>query len=290
MQVYWQYVSSTKYDFVTEIYATISSAITALAGYGCTGISNNQVAGYTMSGINKDDDPQYRSQRGWKCVVATDTFSETAASMIAFEHQNGFGYSNSGTAGYYGSGVPQSGAYHTAIRKFTYASDTSASTISGTTDTGRYYVIGMAKRGNRGMSWGGWNGVDAGSAVTYVSFASDTSGSMTAISTATYGGVGISNGQVAGYVSGGYNMGNAIDKYDYSSFSRSTLSATAGAGYVTGWPNTGVAGYIAQSASVGNQFKLDFSAETVSTPSGTMGDPWGSGSPTACFSSCEASP
>jgi len=290
MQYYWQYVSSTKYDFVTEVYASIESAVTNVSGYCCNNISNNQVAGYAMSGINKDDDPQYRSQRGWKCTVATNVFSETAASMVALEHQNGFGYSNSGTAGYYGGGVTQAGPYTTAIQKFTYASDTSASTISGTLDTARYYIQGMAKRGDRGMAWGGWNGVNAGSVMNTVSFSSDTSSTITAISTATYGGGGFSNGQVAGYVSGGFNMGSAIDKYDYSSFSRSTLSATAGAGYINGWPNTGVAGYFAQSATAANQFKLDFSAETVSTPSGSMGSPWTNSSATVCFSTCEASP
>ncbi|MEO1842299.1 MAG: hypothetical protein ABGY21_12455 [Pseudomonadota bacterium] len=286
MQGTWQYVSSTKYDFVTETYVTLSNAITNLAGYSATAISNNQVAGYSCTGI---DSAGNRTTRSWKITVADNTFTDLGTNAVEV-HQLGFGYSNSGVAGYYGGGVPASGPYNLTIEKFAYSSDTSCANISGTIDAPRYYQAGMAKSGDRGMSCGGWNGVNSGSAMTYVSFATDTSGSMTAISTGTYGQCMNSNGQVAGYVSGGYNLGSAIDKFDYSTFSRSTLSATAGAGYVTGWPNTSVAGYWSQGAAAVNQFKLDFSSDTVSTPSGTMGSPWANGSPVLQFSSCEASP
>jgi len=291
----YQYTNLNMFMFSLQTYQVITTAITTLTGNVCSGICNNQVAGYSVSGINKDDDPTYRSKRSWKVALPSNVSSDLGATVTQTEHQSGFGYANSGTAGYYGSGITQAGSYTTSIEKFAFSSDTSTSTISPTVNVARYYVQGMAKSGDRGLSGGGWGGINApGTVITSVIFSSDSGSTQTSLSTGTYGGYGLSNGQVAGYIGGGYNLGSSIDKWDYaSSFTHSTLSATLNhSGYTTGYSDTGNHGYWSGSGQTTATSLLAYASETTATATVNLADSgnWSSSSGTAAFGSSEASP
>jgi len=295
MQKSYNYANMTMFMFALQTYQVITTAITTLGSNVCYGICNNQVAGYSVSGINKDDDPTYRSRRSWKVALPSNVSSEVGATVTQTEHQSGFGYANSGTAGYYGSGITNAGAYTTSIEKFAFSSDTSTSTISPTVNVARYMVRGMAKSGDRGLSAGGWGGVSApGTVVTSVIFSSDSGSTQTSLSTGTYGGAAMSNGQVAGYFGAGYNLGSAIDKWDYaSSFTHSTLSATLNhSGYSAGYSDTGNHGYWSNSGQTSATSLLAYASETTATATVALADSgnWSSDSATMCFSSTDASP
>ncbi len=257
-----------KWTFDPGVMSTLS-VVNPSVGSTSQGCCNNQVAGYSMSGADWPGGYN-RTRNTDKMAVPAETVS-TLTNQCTVTRQWGFGYADSGTAGYCGGGVPASGPYNTSIDKFTFASDTSASTVSGTIDAGRYIQMGMAQSGNIGYSTGGWNGTNAGSVVTKLSFSSGSTSTGTAISTATYGGFGVANGQVAGYLGGGYNMGTAIDKYAFPSGSRSTLSATAMTGYSIGFSNTGVEGFLG-GASGSTQYRLIYASDTTVQNTGATGD------------------
>jgi hypothetical protein len=186
---------------------------------------------------------------------------------------SGCGISNSGTAGYWGTGY--NGGLVTAIYKTLFSND-AMSTLSATL-TGRWYRPGSFsdEEGYAGYFCGGYNAVT--DLVQKMRYSSEVVYTVTAgLSSARTAVAGMSDSGTAGYVAGGWGISAVIDKWLFSNDSRTTLSATVPtASYeMCGMSNTGTAGYMAGGHDgTGDQsrvMKLAFASATTSTLSATL--------------------
>jgi len=253
--------------FPDETVSVVSAGLTSGNRSACQGMGNAGVAGYIAGG-----GPSHTA------LTANDKFSfvddtRTSATALAGGITMGTAISNSGTAGYWGTGY--NGMLITAIYKTLFSTD-AMSTLSATL-TGRYYRPGgfSDENGYAGYFAGGYNAVT--DLVQKMRYSSEVVYTVTAgLSSARTAVAGMSDSGTAGYVAGGWGISAVIDKWLFATDGRTTLVATVPTpSYeMAGVSDTGTAGYMCGGHDgTGDQsriMKLAFAAATTSTLSATL--------------------
>ena len=230
-----------KYTFPDDSRSTISATLTT-GLIASAGMANSGTAGYIGGGQNglasfADVD---------KIAFPNDTKS-TLASGVDPARWGIAAMANSGTAGYFGGGV--TGADHTEVNKFAFSND-SRTTLGTGLSIARRDLAGMANSGTAGYFAGGNL---TGTATMYTTvdkfaFSNDARSTLATGLSSARGTLGaMAQSGTAGYVGGGYtSLGGAngqttVDKFTFSSDSRSTLGTglSAGRSEISGMANSG---------------------------------------------------
>ena len=211
--------------------------------------------------------------------------SETISSLASGLWQSvGFtgGVANSGVAGYFVGGQYTTSVFDTfkTTNKIAFPSDTQSYT-TGFPGTGSRTQMGsISNSGTAGYLIDGYYDYSASTPILRdmlkLTFSSETYALISTSSLYYYSAdlIGMENKGVAGYIEGGQNFANQINKITFSTDAWATLSATisvsGGIWYQASLSNTGVAGYGIggspyPSGSITSTQKLSFSAETNST-------------------------
>jgi hypothetical protein len=167
-------------------------------------------------------------------------------------------------SGYWGAGSD------TNTIDYANLSNETATRLSATLHSNRAGAGASDKR-TRGYFFGGFIGCcTVISTVTRMLFSNQTTGTVTAMSTATYGRQALES-NVSAYATGGDNAGaypNAVDKYNFSNDARSTLSGDSGLGQTRngGGFSSSISGYFTSGlANINTVNKYLFSNDTRST-------------------------
>jgi hypothetical protein len=266
------YVSTVdKMLFGVETRTTLGTGLPVAIGLMAS-TSNSGVAGYAGGG------EPYPKSAIYKFSFANDSRSTLAATMSGGGYSaDGSGFSNKGVAGYMHHG---GGGTSRNIDKLLFSNET-RTTFSGTV---------RETQGNAGFENNGVAGYMASGAtsdnpqpqdVAKFAFPSDTRSILVATRSQTGGWVaGMSNSGVAGYVSGGLDFVTSrdyIDKFTYSTDTRSSLSLGYAANSMAGVNCTAVAGYFGGGSSSSNKGaaysnirKVTFATDTVSNAASSL--------------------
>ncbi len=225
---------SDKVAYASGTISQIANWITNGASYsgGYNGrsamLGNGGVAGYFIGGYNNSYGPSNFGDRiNWPADTATSLgqfIPHSSGSVSDNSMGDGYGFSDSGTAGYMAGGFGGSWPYgaFTHIFKFTYPSG-SMSEMSSTLGTVKYGGCGLQNKGVAGYAYGG--GVyGSGSTIDKVSFTSDST-SVLSSGTANHQAAGAASGASQEGVKGIVSNANTIDIVTYATDAVSSTGA-----------------------------------------------------------------
>jgi len=180
-------------------------------------------------------------------------------------------------AGYFAGGYSSLPNVLTTVDKFVFSNDSRTTLATGLSST-RLGLSGFANSGVAGYTAGGQGGTTP---MDKFAFTNDSRTSLaTNLSVARDRPPSFANSGVAGY-SGGGTTSSTVDKFAFPTDSRTTLSdELSGTNLGTGFANSGVAGYVAQSGTVN---KFNFSNDSRTTIADQLSS--GKSRSTACANS-----
>ena len=224
---------SDKVEYASGTISQIANWITNGASYsgGYSGrsamLGNGGVAGYFIGGYNSSYGPSNFGDRiNWPADTATSLgqFLSPSGSVSVDTISDGYGFSDSGTAGYMAGGFGGSypwGAF-THIFKFTYPGG-SMSEMSSTLGTVKYGGASLQNKGVAGYAYGGGL-YGSGSTIDKVSFTSDST-SVLSSGTANHQAAGAAAGASQEGVKGIITYGTQIDHVTYATDAVSSTGA-----------------------------------------------------------------
>jgi len=233
-----------KFAFPSDSRTTLGTGLSS--GRETHGFADSGVAGYSAGGGGQNTVDKFAFPADTRTTLGTGLSSVLT---------DGGSMSNSGVAGYVTWGYTTGFTFLTTINKFTFPGD-SRSTLAATLSPERRGIHGFANYGTSGYFAGGQrDGIIGGyTTINKLAFPADTISTLASgISTIRSWPAAFGSHAVAGYVAGGYQEtpGNArvatVDKFAFPSDTRTTLGTGLSGirGNMTGYCNSGVAGYFA---------------------------------------------
>ena len=207
-----------------------------------------------------------------KLTFSTDGIAALANPLTVNRH-SAAGFANSGVAGYVAGGYLVA-----SINKITFPADTVGS-LSDTLTSARYSPTGFANSGVAGYAAGGDDGTATQlNGIDKITFPADTKTTLSALMTQRGDArAGFANNGVAGYLAGGEILTApariaTIDKITFPADTLALLSSpiilTAAISFLSGFANSGVAGYAA-GGSIGGSNPYVTTIDKLTFPSDT---------------------
>lgn len=243
--------------------------------------SNNRVAAYALGG---DFGPINGAIR--KLTFLTEVTSSISATLPAPKAYTS-GFTNNGVSAYVAGGLTTGYSRTSSVVKMAYSNETTSTTNSLSTNVG--YNVSWSNSGTDGYSVSGFTGSYVAT-VNRITYSNDSWSATTSLATGRQYPASVSNQGIAGYVAGGGTSSttrtNSIEKFVFSSSTRTALSAilseTVYAGY--GTSNSGLCGFFSGGSNSGNTTatsrnqKLTYSNDTISTIGNLARTTWYGGS------------